>query len=306
MIEKIAHSYDAGSVKKKADCETDGLKVYTCGSCGGTKNETIAKLGHNYSEPTFKWSSDFSECIAVFTCRRSDDTQEIACSIRSEEKPATGTEAGEICYTATVTFGDNEYSETSKKILQPVIEIPVAVTNLKSVSAGKNRVKLTWTASEGAEGYLIYAQKAGKYGYVGMTTKGTSYTDTKALDTDYNFYWVFPYVKDANGKMYAGGCTKYVYAKGICPAVTKLKASSVTDGVKLTWTATAGAEGYLVYGIENGGSYGYVGMTKGTTYTAKKASKTVYNYYWIFPYHKDVNGKMITGGVAPYTYGRAK
>ena len=25
-----------------------------------------------------------------------------------------------------------------------------------------------------------------------MTTKGTTFTDTKALDTDYNYYWVFP------------------------------------------------------------------------------------------------------------------
>ena len=185
------------------------------------------------------------------------------------------------------------------------INKPNNTTGLKAESAGENRVKLSWKSDSKAEGYLIYGQKNGVYGYVGMT-QSTSFYDVKALDTDYNFYWVFPYVKDYDGKIHPSGCEKYVYAKGVCPAVTNLKASSVKGGVKLTWTAAAGAEGYLVYGIENGGAYGYVGMTSGTTFTAKKASKTVYNYYWIFPYHKDVNGKMITGGVAPYTYGRAR
>jgi hypothetical protein len=98
----------------------------------------------------------------------------------------------------------------------------------------------------------------------------------------------------------------YVYAKGILTAVTGLKASSVTGGVKLTWNAVSGAEGYLVYGIVAGKPYGYVGMTtKGTTFTDKTASSTEYNYYWVFPYFKDSNGKMIVGQTAKYTYGRA-
>lgn len=194
-----------------------------------------------------------------------------------------------------------DYTGTYIFYLEPLDK----VTGLKATSAGKNKVKLSWKAVEDAEGYLIYGQKNGVYGYVGRSYD-TSFTDTKALDSEYNFYWVFAYRTDYNGKMHPGGCEKYVYAKGVSPAVTNLKASSVKGGVKLSWTAAAGAEGYLIYGIENGGTYGYVGMTKGTTFTAKKASKTVYNFYWIFPYHKNAAGKMITGGVAPYTYGRAK
>jgi len=189
----------------------------------------------------------------------------------------------------------------------PQVMPPDMVLGLKAVSAGKNQVKLTWNSVERAEGYLIYAQKNGSYGYVGMTTKGTTFTDTKALDSDWNFYWVFAYVKDGNGKMVPGGCEKYVYAKGVCLAVTNLKASSVTGGVKLTWTASAGADGYLVYGIHPGGSYGYIGMTtKGTTYTDKNARKTDWNFYWVFPYHKDADGNMCVGGTPKYVYGKAK
>ena len=180
------------------------------------------------------------------------------------------------------------------------------VTGLKAASAGKNQVKLTWNAVKGAEGYLVYAQKNKKYGYVGMTTSGTTFTDKKALDTDYNYYWVFAYVKDSSGKMITGGCEKYVYAKGVCLAVTNLKASSVSGGVKLTWTASSGAEGYLVYGIHPGGSYEYIGMTtQGTTFTDKKASKTDWNYYWVYPFHKN-GSTMVVVGTAKYVYGKAK
>ncbi|MBO7564756.1 MAG: hypothetical protein J6T40_07960, partial [Clostridiales bacterium] len=180
------------------------------------------------------------------------------------------------------------------------------VTGLKAASAGKNQVKLTWNAVKGAEGYLVYAQKNGQYGYVGMTTSGTTYTDSKALDTDYNYYWVFAYVKKTDVVFITGGCAKYVYAKGVCLAVTNLKAASQKGSVKLSWSASAGAEGYLIYGISPGGSYGYIGMTtQGTTYTDTKASKTDYTFYWVFPYHK-TNGQMIVGGTAKYTYGKAK
>ena len=185
-----------------------------------------------------------------------------------------------------------------------IVDKPNATTGLKASSAGGNKVNLTWDKAYGAEGYLIYAQKNGKYGYVGMTSK-TGYTDTKALSDAYNFYWVFPYVQDNSGKMHTSGCPKYVYAKGVCPAPTNFKATSVLGGVKLTWKAAQGAEGYLIYGIVNNGSYKYVGMTSGTAFTDKKAAKDIWSFYWVFPYHYE-NGKMITGFIPPYVYGRAK
>ena len=47
----------------------------------------------------------------------------------------------------------------------------------------------------------------------GMTTQGTTFTDTKASKADYTFYWVFPYHKDASGNMIVGGTAKYTYGK---------------------------------------------------------------------------------------------
>jgi hypothetical protein len=182
---------------------------------------------------------------------------------------------------------------------------PSPVTGLTASPAGKNAVNLSWKSAGHVDGYLIYGQKNGKYSFVGMTTTGTTFTDTKALSENYNFYWVFGYVKDSNNNMHAGSCEKYKYAKGMCPSVGSLKASSVKGGVKLTWDASAGAEGYLIYGIVDGKPYKYISMTKGTSFTDKNASSSQYNYYWVFPYFTNSNGKMIVTSSGKYTYGRA-
>ncbi len=186
------------------------------------------------------------------------------------------------------------------------LSMPNTVGNLRASAYGKNSVLLTWTKSAVADGYLIYAQKNKKYGYCGMTSK-TSYIDTKALDTDYNFYWIYPYVMGADGKRIVGKSPAYVYAKGICVSVTNLKAANQKGSVKLTWTKSSGADGYLIYGKTSSGKYGYIGMTSKTNYIDKKASKTEWNFYWVFPYHRDVNGKRVVGQKSSkYVYGKAK
>ena len=184
---------------------------------------------------------------------------------------------------------------------------PEPISGLRAVSAGKNRVRISWNQDKNADGYLIYGKKNNKYSYLGMTTsaKSTSYVDTAALVDDYNYYWVFPYFKDASGKIHAGMCDKYVYAKGFCPAVTNLKANGTAGKVTLTWTASEGAEGYLIYGIRPGGKYGYIGMASGTAFPDTKASKTDWTFYWVFPYHKD-GSKMVVGGTAKYVYSKAR
>ena len=46
-----------------------------------------------------------------------------------------------------------------------------------------------------------------------MTTRGTSFIDTKASTSDFTFYWVYPYHKNGD-TMVVGGTAKYVYGKG--------------------------------------------------------------------------------------------
>ena len=308
---------------KAPTCEEAGKDVYVATVTSTddntvlakeTKEVAIAKLGHKYGEPVW---SDWEEkdgkwtTTATFTCANDAthvQTPEVKVDSETVEK-ATYTKEGKVVYTASVTSPDG------KKVVNPTTKEVVvekerlaAVENLKA-SSSVGKVKLTWSEVKDAEGYLIYGIRGGgnKYGYIGMTSK-TSFVDVKAFTSDYNYYWVFAYCKDENGKMYPGLTAHYVYGKAQkCAAVTDLKASSVKGGVKLTWTKSAGAEGYLVYGIHPGEKYGYIGMTtKGTTFTDKKASSTDWNYYWVFPYHTDSNGNKVVGGTPKYVYGKAK
>lgn len=308
---------------KAPTCEEAGKDVYVATVTSTddntvlakeTKEVAIAKLGHKYGDPVW---SDWEEkdgkwtTTATFTCANDAthvQTPEVKIDSETVEK-ATYTKEGKVVYTASVTSPDG------KKVVNPTTKEVVvekerlaAVENLKAPSS-VGKVKLTWSEVKDAEGYLIYGIRGGgnKYGYIGMTSK-TSFVDVKALTSDYNYYWVFAYCKDENGKMYPGLTAHYVYGKAQkCAAVTDLKASSVKGGVKLTWTKSAGAEGYLVYGIHPGEKYGYIGMTtKGTTFTDKKASSTDWNFYWVFPYHTDSNGNKVVGGTPKYVYGKAK
>lgn len=182
---------------------------------------------------------------------------------------------------------------------------PRAISGLKAMAAGKKTVNLSWDNVKMADGYLIYAQKNGEYGYVGASLSNT-YQDLNALDGDYNFYWVFPYKENANKQKVLGACNKYVYAKGVTKAVTGLKVESIYKGMRLTWNASKDAEGYLIYGWVGGREYGYVGTTtRNTVFVDRTASKDVNNYYWVYPYHKDSEGKIIVGGVPGYVYGKA-
>ena len=228
---------------------------------------------------------------------------ETAIEVEAETETEIATEVETETETETATEVETEEKSDEFELWASIGN----TTNLKAVPAGKRAVRVTWNRVYGAQGYLIYAQKNGSYGYVGMT-QGTAFTDTGALDSNYNFYWVFPYVKNAYGKMFTGGCSKYAYAKGICPAVRNLKASSITNGVRLTWSRVNGADGYLVYGMNGSDrNYHYIGMTTGgTALTDSKASKTQWNYYWVFPYHNNTWGKKIVGGTAKYVYGKAK
>ena len=302
---------------KAPTCEEAGKDVYVATVTSTddntvlakeTKEVAIAKLGHKYGDPVW---SDWEEkdgkwtTTATFTCANDAthvQTPEVKIDSETVEK-ATYTKEGKVVYTASVTSPDG------KKVVNPTTKEVVvekerlaAVENLKA-SSSVGKVKLTWSEVKDAEGYLIYGIRGGgnKYGYIGMTSK-TSFVDVKALTSDYNYYWVFAYCKDENGKMYPGLTAHYVYGKAQkCAAVTDLKASSVKGGVKLTWTKSAGAEGYLVYGIHPGEKYGYIGMTtKGTTFTDKKASSTDWNFYWVFPYHTDSNGNKVVGGTPKY------
>ena len=82
-----------------------------------------------------------------------------------------------------------------------------------------------------------------------------------------------------------------------CTAVQNLTLTEQTGSIKLDWESSDDAEGYLIYGMRGGGSYGYIGMTSGnnnTTYIDNLASTTQLNRYWVFPFFYE-GGAVVPG-----------
>ena len=109
-----------------ATCETAGVKAHwVCSVCGklfsdaeGKNETTLEKLaipatGHAYGAPVWKWNDDFT-ASATFTCGNDDSHVEtVNATVTNEVTTEATCEAdGVRTYTAKVTFGGKEYTDT--------------------------------------------------------------------------------------------------------------------------------------------------------------------------------------------------
>ena len=205
------------------------------------------------------------------------------------------------------------YDEVNDEVLESekysnrvtVHTAPKPVTDVKAVGAGKNKVKVTWSKADGADGYIIYRKIGnGKFEYRYMVTK-TSFTDVTASDTEYNYYRVYPYVSLWNSdKKILSDNGNYDYAKGGLSSVTGLRALSAgKKKVNVTWNKVTGADGYIIYRKVGNGKFEYRYMVKGTSFTDTTASSKEYNFYRVYPYYNQ-NGKRILGPSINYDYAK--
>ena len=56
--EKIAHDFNAGEVIVQPTEDSEGVKRFTCNTCGYQKNETVAKLAHTHTFNDGVWEND--------------------------------------------------------------------------------------------------------------------------------------------------------------------------------------------------------------------------------------------------------
>jgi len=114
-----------------ATCETAGTSAHwKCEVCGklfsdaeGQTETTLEKLtipakGHAYGEPVWKWTDDF-KATATFTCANDathvkNVTAEVTSAVTT---PAACETTGVRTYTAKVTFGGKEYTDTKTETI---------------------------------------------------------------------------------------------------------------------------------------------------------------------------------------------
>ena len=203
------HSWDNGKVTKSATYDIEGIKTYTCTTCGATKTEKIAKLTRT------SISKISVTGIKNKTYNGKNQTQSI--TIKLENKTLKNGTDYSITYKnnknvgiATVTItGKGAYTGTLTK----TFNINPKGTSLKKLTAGKKQFKATWNAQKTqTTGYQIQYStnknfKSGKKTVKIKKNKTTSST-VKKLKAKKKYYVRIRTYKTVNGKTYYSGWSK--------------------------------------------------------------------------------------------------
>ena len=114
-----------------ATCETAGVKAHwVCSVCGklfsdveGKTETTLEKLaipatGHAYGEPVWSWTDDF-KATATFTCaNNAAHVENVTATVTNAVTTEATCEAdGVRTYTAKVTFGGKDYTDTKTEVI---------------------------------------------------------------------------------------------------------------------------------------------------------------------------------------------
>ena len=198
-------------------------------------------------------------------------------------------------YKVVVTFKGNY---EGKKTLN--FEICPGKTSKITVTQTTDSIKLTWKKVNGADGYrvFLYNKEAGKFEKI-KTLKGTEYTLKKLKSgTTYKFA-VKAYSKNEYEEtIWADSYTQITTATK--PDTLKVKATSGSKKVSLSWSKVRGASDYQVYMQAPGGDFERIKTTDSTKYTVTGLKSGV-TYKFRVRAIKTVDGKNINGGYKTFS-----
>lgn len=172
-----------------------------------------------------------------------------------------------------INYLGKQYS--ASPALQVTKVAPITATRDETTT---NAIRLTWSASPNATGYIIYRYNYSKKKYEKIvTTRDVTYVFTKLPSaTKYNFK-VKAYKVD-NNKTYYGAASKTIITTTKPGKVTNARATGKTKTkIRIRWNRVRGATGYRVYIYDSKTKkYKYYGSTKNTTALIKnrKANTT--------------------------------
>ena len=87
--DKIAHDFNAGEVIVQPTEDSEGVKRFTCNTCGYQKNETVAKLVHTHTFNVEVWENDEVSHWHPATCAHNGEKSSVEEHIWDEGKVTT-------------------------------------------------------------------------------------------------------------------------------------------------------------------------------------------------------------------------
>ena len=164
--------------------------------------------------------------------------------------------------------------------------VGVTVVKLENKASG---VKVSWDKVSGASKYRVYRKYSGESSYTKLKdVTTTSYTDTAVTQNKKVYYAVRVY--DTNNNYSALATNSTTFIKTPSP-----KVSTLSTGVKVSWSKVTGAEEYIVYRKTSSATkWTTLKTVTGTSYTDTTAKSGTTYYYSVKAVKGSVKSSMYT------------
>lgn len=175
------------------------------------------------------------------------------------------------------------YSDFDRKGVS-AMAVPAIPIIKEAKSAGYNSASISWSAVSGATNYKVYRKEAGEKNFTLVaTTSKLTYTDT-GLECGHTYVYTLKAYVVVNGKQISSDYDRT--GKSVMPVLAVPVLKQITgnnyESINVSWNRVDGAEGYLIYRKEVGGSWERIAKFNGgtrTSYTDTTAdSDKVYVY----------------------------
>lgn len=179
---------------------------------------------------------------------------------------------------------------------------PDEITKVNIAKQNYNSIKITYSRSLGADGYMIYRKgtSSGTYTKIADISSPTklSYIDNKNIVTGKKYYYkVQPYVIVSGKKITTASTLATGAADFAKPVITSAKKTG--NDIKLVWSKVNGAAGYKVYrSTSANGTYELIKTISSNsilTYTNTSLAKGPKYYYKIRAYSLDGKTQVFSG-----------
>lgn len=275
--------------------DTVGPRTVTIGSIFGTPQNISAVLNTDGTS-TVKWSAvQGAVGYNVYITKSESDGSITTLPYRdvlSTTYNQNGLETGRIYSYYVIAYkyvnGIKVLSPASETVSISSTNYIAAPTDVTAV-ASDNSVTVSWTASANVTGYTVYAYTTSALNPISANTSKNSYTFTSLNKGTWSFYVVAYRTVNGSTVNSAQSNTVVAYIGNAVGTPADVKAVGDDGSVTVTWTAVAGAEGYIVYETLNGITTQY-NVSK-TTFTRTGLTNGTSASYQVAAY-KTVNGEL--------------